>query len=118
MFDIPTISAVIAATGVVVGFTIAILQLRHLVRTRQDMVKTRQADLLMRLYSTWGSEDLQKAATEVMNLESKTLPSYAETSEKPTHKLHSSFFRTSLVLFMVKKEVFEWIRTEQRIAEV
>ena len=48
MLDIPSISAVVAGIGVIVGVVFAILQLR-------DLVKTRQTDLFMRLYSTFGS---------------------------------------------------------------
>jgi hypothetical protein len=37
-------------------------------RARQNMIKTRQADLLMRLYSIWGDESLQKAAWTIGEL--------------------------------------------------
>jgi len=89
MVDIQTISIVIASASVVAGVVYYALQLRHQARARQDMVKTRQADLLMRLYSTWGSEDLQQAATEVMNLEFKDYndfsKKYGKQWETPTH---------------------------------
>jgi len=89
MVDIQTVSIVIASASVVAGVLYYALQLRHQAKTRQDMVKTRQADLLMRLYSTWGSEDLQKAATEVMNLEFKDYndfsKKYGKQWETPTH---------------------------------
>jgi len=64
MVDISTVSAVVAATSVVIGVIFAVFQLRNL-------VKTRQSDMLMRLYLTWGSEDLQEAVTKVMTLEFK-----------------------------------------------
>jgi len=89
MVDISTVSIVIAAASVVAGVVYYSFQLRHMVKTRQDVVKTRQADMLMRLYSTWGSEDLQKAATEVMNLEFKDYndfsKKYGKQWETPTH---------------------------------
>jgi hypothetical protein len=54
MVDLTSISAILAAIGVFVGVIFAILQLR-------DLVKTRQTDLVMRLYSTFGSRELQEA---------------------------------------------------------
>ena len=71
MVDIQTISIAIASASVVAGVIYYALQLRHQARARQDMVKARQADLLMRLYSTWGSEDLQNAAWKVLELQFK-----------------------------------------------
>jgi len=62
MLDIPSISAVVAALGVLVGVALAILELRNI-------TKTRQMDMLIRLYSLWGSEDLQKAGWHVSSLE-------------------------------------------------
>lgn len=62
MLDIPSISAVVAALGVIVGVVIAILQLRNI-------TKTRQMDMLIRLYSLWGSEDMQKAGWKIWTLE-------------------------------------------------
>ena len=53
MLDIPSISAVVAAVGVIVGVVFAVLQLR-------DLVKTRQTDLVMTLYSTFGSKEFQE----------------------------------------------------------
>jgi hypothetical protein len=54
MVDIQTVSIAIATTSVVIGVVYYVLQLRH-----QDRV--RHLDLFMRLYSTWGSEDFNKA---------------------------------------------------------
>lgn len=48
--DIASISAVVAAGGVMVGVVFAVLELRNL-------VKTRQTDLVLRLYSTYDSLD-------------------------------------------------------------
>ena len=53
MLDIPSISAVVAAVGVTVGVTLAYLEVRTL-------VKTRQTDLVIRLYSTMGSREFQE----------------------------------------------------------
>ena len=69
MVDIQTVSIVIASASVVAGVIYYALQLRHQARARQDMVKTRQADLLMRLYSTYGSKEFQEALWKVHKLE-------------------------------------------------
>ena len=64
MLDIPSISALVAAVGVIVGVVFAVLQLRNLVRTRQT-------DLVMRLYSTFGSKEFQREWTRIWNTEYK-----------------------------------------------
>jgi hypothetical protein len=69
MVDIQTVSIAVASASVVVGVIYYALQLRHQVRARQDMVKARQADLLMRLYSTYGSKEFQEELWTVHNLE-------------------------------------------------
>jgi len=67
--DITEISAVVAAAGVLVGIVYYILEIRHQTKARQDMAKTAQADLLMTLYMTWGSDDMRKAVQSSMVLE-------------------------------------------------
>jgi hypothetical protein len=60
MLDISSINAVsgiLADIGVLVGVAFAVLQLR-------DLVKTRQTDLIMRLYSTFGSREFQETWLE------------------------------------------------------
>lgn len=59
MLDIPSISAIVAALGVIFGVVFAVFQLR-------DLVRTRQTDLVMRLYSTFGSKDFQEAYRGLM----------------------------------------------------
>jgi len=71
MLDIPSISAVVAAIGVLVGVVFAILQLR-------DLVKTRQTDLVMRLYSTFGSRDFQEAWITGSTWEFKDYPDFLQ----------------------------------------
>jgi len=48
-----------------------VLQIRHQNRMRQ-------IDMLMRLYATWGSEDLQKAAWTVLELKFKDYDDYVK----------------------------------------
>ena len=58
MVDIQTISIAIASTGVFLAAIYYIFQIRH-----QD--RMRHLDLFMRLYSTWGSEDFNRAHRRV-----------------------------------------------------
>jgi len=61
MLDIPSISSIVAAAGVMVGVAFTALQLR-------DLVKTRQTDLVIRLYSTFGGKEYLEAYRRVMSL--------------------------------------------------
>jgi hypothetical protein len=54
VLDIPSISAMLAAIGVLVGVVFAILELRNLVRIRHT-------DLLLGLYSTYDSLEFLEA---------------------------------------------------------
>jgi hypothetical protein len=58
MVDITEISAILAAAGVLVGVVYYILDMRN-------QAKTRQTDLVMRLYATFSSNDFQDAWTKV-----------------------------------------------------
>jgi hypothetical protein len=53
MLDIPSISAIVAVIGVLVGVVLTVLELRNL-------VKQRQTDLITNLYSIYASEGFQK----------------------------------------------------------
>ena len=92
MLDIPSISAIAAAIGVIVGVALAALQLR-------DLVRTRQTDLVMRLYSAYGSKEFQESWVETLRLEFSDykdyLKKYGATSEKPVYvsvNMVASFF--------------------------
>ncbi len=71
MLDIPSISAAIAATGVIIGVVFALLELRNL-------VKTRQTDLALRLYSYFGSREFLEARRTVMELEFEDYNDYVK----------------------------------------
>jgi len=71
MLDIPSISAIVAAIGVIIGVVFAVLQLR-------DLVKTRQTDLIMRLYSRFGSEGFQKTYEKILVGDFRSLHDYRE----------------------------------------
>ena len=62
MLDIPSISAVVAAVGVIVGVVFTVLELRNL-------VKIRQTDLLIGLYSTMRSREILGAWEKVRDEE-------------------------------------------------
>ncbi|UCB60749.1 MAG: hypothetical protein JSW72_01420 [Candidatus Bathyarchaeota archaeon] len=71
MLDIASISAVVAAGGVIVGVVFAVLELRNL-------VKTRQTDLALRLYSHFGSKEFLEARRTVMDLEFRDYSDYVK----------------------------------------
>lgn len=92
MIDLATLSTMVAAISVVVGVILAVLQLR-------DFVRTRQTDLIMRLYSVFGSREFQEAWVETMRLEFKDyqeyLNKYGAGSERPVYSsvnMVASFF--------------------------
>ena len=64
MLDIPSITGIVAALGVIVGVVFTVQELKNL-------TKTRQMDMLMRIYLTWGSVDIKSAFGRVMGLEIK-----------------------------------------------
>ena len=78
MVDITEISAMVAAAGVLVGVVYYVLEIRHQTKAREDMAKTTQTDLLMRLYSTWGDESLQKACSTVVGLRFEDYDDYVK----------------------------------------
>ena len=69
ILDIPSISAIIAAVGVLIGVVLTVLEVRNL-------VETRQTDLVIRLYSTFGSEELQDAWEKTQTREYKDFDVY------------------------------------------
>ena len=71
MVDLTSISAILAAIGVFVGVVFAILQLR-------DLVKTRQTDLIMRLYSHFGSKEFLAARKTVLDLSFEDYSDYVK----------------------------------------
>lgn len=71
MADVQTVSIAIASAGVLVAAAYYVLQIRH-------QKKMRQTDTLMRLYSTWDSEDLQKALWAVLELEYEDYEDYVK----------------------------------------
>ncbi len=71
MVDLTSISALLAAIGVLVGVIFAILQLR-------DLVKTRQTDLAMRLYQHFGTKEFMNAWWQIATREEKDYNEYVK----------------------------------------
>ena len=71
MLDIPSISAVVAAIGVIIGVTLAYLEVRTL-------SKQRQTDIVMKLYSTFGSREFLEARKTVMDLKFQDYSDYVK----------------------------------------
>ena len=69
MVDITEISAIVAAVGVLVGVVYYILDMRH-------QSKMRQTDMVMRLYSTFGSTEFLKAYQTIMGAEFEDYEDY------------------------------------------
>jgi hypothetical protein len=66
-----TVSIAIASAGILIAAVYYLLQIRHQTRMRQT-------DLVMRLYSDWGNEDLQKAVRTVVGLEFRDYDDYVK----------------------------------------
>jgi len=71
MVDIQTVSIVIASASVVAAAIYYILQIRHQTRMRQT-------DLIMRLYSRYGSEGFQKTFDKFRRREATSFHDYEE----------------------------------------
>ena len=96
MVDITSISALVAALGVIVGVVFAVLQLR-------DLVKTRQTDLAIRLYSQVCDKEHIEAWGKYITAEYKDYNDFVEKygplfSDKPVP-----------VAFMMVSHYFEGI---------
>jgi hypothetical protein len=78
MVDIPTLSIVIASASVVAGVIYYSLQIRHQSVQIQHQTKTRQTDLLVRLFSTMLSKDWVEAWEKVRDREVLDYDEYKE----------------------------------------
>ena len=95
MLDIPSISGIVAAVGVLVGVVFAVVQLK-------DFVKTRQTDLVMRLYSTFGSKEFQDAWTRIESIEFKNYDEYVKKCGLGDYAQCATFFEGIGVLLQKK----------------
>jgi len=71
MVDIPSISAIIAAVGVIVGIVVAILELRNI-------TKTRQMELVMSIYSLFTTRQYIDAWEKLRTREVKDFNRYVK----------------------------------------
>jgi hypothetical protein len=71
MLDIPSISAIVAAGGVLVGVVLAILELRNI-------TKTRQMELVMGIFSLFGTREFIDAWERVRTRESGDYDGYVK----------------------------------------
>jgi hypothetical protein len=72
LIDIQTISIVIASAGVLAGVIYYILEIRH-------QTKIRQMDLLMRLFSTFDSNEFQEEYIKFLDLKITDYDEYVKT---------------------------------------
>jgi len=71
MLDIPSISAIVAAVGVIVGVILAVLELRNI-------TKTRQMELIMSIYSLFSTREYIDAWEKIRTSEFKDYDEYVE----------------------------------------
>ena len=70
MVDASTVSIIIASASVIAGVSYYVLQVLNL-------VKSRQMDIVMRLYMTWGSEDMKRAFSKVVALKQQDYEAFS-----------------------------------------
>jgi hypothetical protein len=93
MVDIQTVSIGVASASVVAGVIYYAFQIRH-------QAKMRQTDLIMRVYSTLSTKELEEAWYKVLNLEFKDYDDFAkkhgsimsETPENVAFSIIAYFF--------------------------
>ena len=78
MVDVQTISIAVASASVVAGVIYYSLQIRHQSLQIQQQTKTRQTDLLVRLFSTLMSKDWVEAWEKVRDRENLDYEDYKE----------------------------------------
>jgi len=104
LVDIQTVSIAIASIGVFVAAIYYITQIRH-------QGKMRYLDLFMRLYSTWGSEDMLNAHRRFMVLKVESYDSFVKGHGPVTEssQIYSDIDRIgwffNLMGFLVKEKI-------------
>jgi hypothetical protein len=95
MVDIQTVSVAIASTSVVIVAIYYVFQIRHQTRLRQT-------DLVMRLYSTFGSKEFQDAWTRIESIEFKNYDEYVKKCGSGDYVQCATFFEGIGVLLQKK----------------
>ena len=85
MVDVQTVSIAVASTGVFLAAIYYIIQIRH-------QTKVRQTDLVMRLYSTFGSKEFQDAWTRIESIEFKNYDEYVKKYGSGDYVQCATFF--------------------------
>jgi hypothetical protein len=104
MVDIQTVSIAVASASVVAGIVYYAFQIRH-------QEKTRHLDLFMRIYSTWGSEDMLNAHRRFMALKVENYDSFVKEHGQVTEpsQINTDIDRIgwffNLVGFLVKEKI-------------
>jgi hypothetical protein len=93
--DIQTVSIAIASTSVFLAAIYYIFQIRH-------QTKLRQTDLVMRLYSTFGSKEFQDAWTRIESMEFKNYDEYVKKYGSGDYVQCATFFEGIGVLLKKK----------------
>jgi hypothetical protein len=95
MVDIQTVSVAIASTSVVIVAIYYVFQIRHQTRLRQT-------DLVMRLYSTFGSKEFQDAWKRIESNEFKNYDEYRKKCGLGDYAQCATFFEGIGVLLHKK----------------
>jgi hypothetical protein len=95
MVDIQTVSIAIASASVFAAAIYYVLQIRHQTRMRQT-------DLVMRLYSTFGSKEFQDAWTRMESIEFKSYDEYVKKCGSGDYVQCATFFEGIGVLLQKK----------------
>src|SRR4030042_548777 len=95
MVDTQTVSVAIASTSVVIVAIYYVFQIRHQTRLRQT-------DLVMRLYSTFGSKEFQDAWTRIESIEFKNYDEYMRKCGSGDYVQCATFFEGIGVLLQKK----------------
>jgi hypothetical protein len=95
MVDIQTASIAVASTGVLIAAIYYVLQIRN-------QTKIRQTDLVMRLYSTFGSKEFQDAWTRIESIEFKNYDEYVKKCGLGDYAQCATFFEGIGVLLQKK----------------
>jgi hypothetical protein len=95
MVDIQTVSIAVASTGVLIAAIYYVLQIRN-------QTKIRQTDLVMRLYSTFGSKEFQDAWTRIESIEFKNYDEYVKKCGLGDYAQCATFFEGIGVLLQKK----------------
>ena len=66
MLDIPSVSSIVAAIGVILDVAFTYWELRSIVRQRETDIETSQAQLFMQIYGHYYTEDFLNDENEIL----------------------------------------------------